>query len=305
MDILDAQVHSPTSTVVTRRDCPPEEARRTVTQAEASPDIAVIEASADAAVAAMDAVGVRSALIQMWRHEVQVFLERYPDRFAGVPFAYMAGPNFPAGAVIAPDELVELAEVPGMVGVRLVAFAGPDTAPVDEHGRALAEGAYDAWFAEAGRLGLAVFVNAPRLAPALHTTLRAHPDTTIVLDHLGLQTYNAGAPRTPQSPDPFGPLDDVLALARYPNLAVKLTGAPSLSLEPYPFADVWPAVHRLLDAFGPERLMWGSDFTRCAGLHDYREAVDFLALTDEVGDAEKEQLFSGTIRSWLDLPPGL
>lgn len=53
--------------------------------------------------------------------------------------------------------------------------------------------------------------------------------------------------------------------ARCPNRrggAAKFCGAPVMSEEPYPFKHVWPFLHQIIDAFRPERLMWGSDFTR-------------------------------------------
>ena len=57
-------------------------------------------------------------------------------------------------------------------------------------------------------------------------------------------------------------LPEVLALAKYPNVAMKATGAPSYSDQPYPFRDIHDNLHRLYDAFGPERWFWGTDITR-------------------------------------------
>jgi hypothetical protein len=54
----------------------------------------------------------------------------------------------------------------------------------------------------------------------------------------------------------------VIALARYPNVAMKATGAPSYSGHAYPFPDIHDNLHRLYDAFGPARFFWGTDITR-------------------------------------------
>ena len=63
-------------------------------------------------------------------------------------------------------------------------------------------------------------------------------DVMIVVDHLGLvQTM-----KPPPPPDPFGDLDSVLALATYPNVVVKVTGACTLSHQPYPFGDLWAPI---------------------------------------------------------------
>ena len=48
--------------------------------------------------------------------------------------------------------------------------------------------------------------------------------------------------------------------------------------------------------------MWGSDYTRVVKLHNYREAVDFIALTDQVTDAERAQICAGTLRRVLKWP---
>ena len=52
------------------------------------------------------------------------------------------------------------------------------------------------------------------------------------------------------------------ALAKHTNVAVKASGMPSLSTEPYPFRDLHPHIRTLVDAFGPRRTFWGTDLTR-------------------------------------------
>ena len=69
-------------------------------------------------------------------------------------------------------------------------------------------------------------------------------------------------------------LDELLALARLPNVAVKATGAPAYSTQPYPFRNLHDPLHRIFDAFGPDRFFWGTDITRmpCS----YRQCVTFF-----------------------------
>ena len=76
-----------------------------------------------------------------------------------------------------------------------------------------------------------------------------------------------------------------------------------MTFDPYPFAEVWPFLHRYVEAFGAERLMWGSDYTRCRGMHTYSEAVNFLRYTDELGESDKEQILGKTLRSILHWNP--
>ena len=72
-----------------------------------------------------------------------------------------------------------------------------------------------------------------------------------------------GQPSGATSPsERWANLPDVLALAKYPNVAMKATGAPSYSDQPYPFRDIHDQLRQLYDAFGPARWFWGTDITR-------------------------------------------
>ena len=55
---------------------------------------------------------------------------------------------------------------------------------------------------------------------------------------------------------------ELLALAKYPNVAVKATGQPGYAEDAYPFRSFHEHLHRCFDAFGPERIFWGTDITR-------------------------------------------
>ena len=248
-----------------------------------------IEASVELALAAMDAVGVHGAVVNGTLDFCRGHVDRCPDRFAAVPFILddQLDPSFAA------DEFVdELAALPGIVGMRM--YIGDEV-----HRRLFVEGRHDRYFSAASRTRLPVFITPHGATSAMHDVFSANPDVTFVVDHLGLYT----PPIIPDGVvDLFGELEEVLSLAQHPNVVVKLTGAPSLASGPYPFSDIWPLVHRFLDGFGVGRLMWGSDLTRCAPLHCYRESVDFLLCSDEVSESDKEMLFSGSVRRWLDWP---
>jgi predicted TIM-barrel fold metal-dependent hydrolase len=99
-------------------------------------------------------------------------------------------------------------------------------------------------------------------------------------------------------------LPDLLALARFGNVAVKCTNAPSLSHEGYPFADLWPHLHAVLAAFGPERTMWGSDITMHLGDVTYAQAVDYVRQSDQLSESEKALVLGRTLRRILRWPGG-
>jgi predicted TIM-barrel fold metal-dependent hydrolase len=55
---------------------------------------------------------------------------------------------------------------------------------------------------------------------------------------------------------------ELLALAKYPNVAVKATGQVGYAEDAYPFRSLHEHLHRCFDAFGPARMFWGTDITR-------------------------------------------
>ena len=95
--------------------------------------------------------------------------------------------------------------------------------------------------------------------------------------------------------DPFERLDTILELAQIKNLGLKLTGAPALSREPYPFRDIWDPVVEIVRTYGADRVAWGSDYTRTAGLHSYRQGVDYLREIPQLAEEEKQLLYAGTV----------
>ena len=251
----------------------------------------VLAASAELAVASMDAVGVAGALMQWWPADTDAYVARHPDRFVGVPYL-----GWPEPEPERPDDyFAELAANPSMVGTRLVIGLPEDGTRV----RQLQEGAFDASLAASQRHELPVFVLAHTVLPTLHETIRKFPSLPFIIDHLGLR-YPSKIQKV--GPEIFDEVPDVLDLAQYPNVALKFTSVPALSMEPYPFNDLWPHLNKIIDAFGVDRLMWGSDFTRVRALHSYREAIDFLLYHDGLSQSDKEMMFAGALREWVKWP---
>ena len=57
-------------------------------------------------------------------------------------------------------------------------------------------------------------------------------------------------------------IPQLLALAKHPNVAVKATGVPHYSSEAYPFPGLHTYLRQVYDAFGPQRMFWGTDITK-------------------------------------------
>ena len=88
-------------------------------------------------------------------------------------------------------------------------------------------------------------------------------------------------------------VDEVLALAQRPNAVIKVSGACTLSKQPYPFADIWDPLARVFDAWGFERCLWGTDWTRAFAVVNYEQAVEPFRLTDRLSESERAMLMGG------------
>lgn len=109
----------------------------------------------------------------------------------------------------------------------------------------------------------------PQFLPALGAMCQKHPRTPVVIDHFA----RIGADGTIRSKD----LDDLCALARHQSVRVKLSAFYALGKKKAPYLDLGPMIRRLLDAFGPERLMWASDCPfQVLGGHHYAESIDLI-----------------------------
>jgi L-fuconolactonase len=147
-------------------------------------------------------------------------------------------------------------------------------------------------FAAAGRHGLPVnFLCWGRLDDGTEV-VRRNPDTVIVIDHLGLLQPNEPPPLA----EPWADLPKLLALAAYPNVRVKISGACTLSREPFPYNDIWDPVLRIIDSFGIDRCMWGTDWTRTSGMLTYEQSVAPFRKTDRLSASDKSKLMGGTLQ---------
>jgi predicted TIM-barrel fold metal-dependent hydrolase len=135
-------------------------------------------------------------------------------------------------------------------------------------------------------------------AGELAAVAQAYPRLRIIVDHLGVPA--AGLSREiggDPGDQPFTSMSQVIELARYDNVYVKVSGAPTASLEPYPFPDLWPHIRLLMNAFGVERLMWGSNFSRTLPDVTYEQGINYLRDSGQLSREEKEWLLGRTATS--------
>jgi predicted TIM-barrel fold metal-dependent hydrolase len=257
-----------------------------------------LRAGVDRAVAAMDAVGVQGAVVDIWPPETRElangvtrydygFVEDARKRFPG-RFAYMArlDPEDPEM-----DELMAMiAATPGAVCVRT------------HDGARMEVGGDGAMLAAAGRHRVPVMIYPARRHQALMRYVSQFDDVLFIVDHCGISVQEGFGGRLPE-PAAFY-IDALLQYASFPNVAVKWSHAPRLSRETYPYRDVIEQLLRMIDAFGVDRLMWGSDYTVTRDHHTYAEALFYLRHTDRLSESDKESLLGGTLRQLLRWPRG-
>jgi predicted TIM-barrel fold metal-dependent hydrolase len=240
-------------------------------------------ASPEAMLALMDEHGVQGALVvapAVYGDDL-----RYSrDAYAAHPQRFRVVGRVDSARADLTEALQELGADPGVVGIRVNLWA---PAAVER----LLAGGDDRLLRGATDAGLRVCVNAPGRFDLLDRIARAFPDLPLIVDHVGL--FHVGM-LDPDYGDTFAGLDGLLKLAAYAQVSVKLTSLPLLSREAYPHADVWPHVHRVIEAFGPQRLMWGSDQTVFD--HDYGETIDVIRATAELGPDDKAQILGTSLR---------
>jgi len=238
----------------------------------------------DEMVAAMDAVGVDGALLvspfSLYRYDASYALKvhaAHPDRFGLIKPVDTSDPRVA-------ETIADWAGTKGTVGIRVMLHQEVSADHADPGiNRALAA---------AARHGIPVnLLCAGRLDQVAGLAAR-NPETVLVMDHLGLkQPFHPPVP-----PEPWADLPKVLELAAHPNIRIKISGACTLSHEPFPYDDIWDPVCRVIDAFGLDRCMWGTDWTRATALLTYEQGVEAFRVTKRLSDSDRAVLMGGTLQ---------
>jgi predicted TIM-barrel fold metal-dependent hydrolase len=239
----------------------------------------------------MDAVGADGALLvspfAMYRYDASYALEVYaahPGRFGVIK---PVDPTDPAVA----ETIADWAATNGTVGIRLMMNPDVSTDPADA--------GLNRVLAAAARHALPVNLMCwGRLEPARLLAAR-NPNTMLVVDHLGLPQ-----PFVPPAPaEPFADLPQLLDLAAHDNIAVKVSGACTLSHEAFPYHDLWDPLWRIFDAFGLDRCLWGTDWTRAVALLTYEQGVEAFRVTDRLSDSDRATLMGATLQRVYNWSP--
>lgn len=256
-------------------------------------------------IAYLDALGVQSVVLFPGGPSPSAdwLAKELPDRFTYVPH-------------VSPDDADLEAVVrdakanPGIAGLRALIGWPLDGSEV----KRLEEGAWDPVFETCQRHQVPVFLFITGWLPFTAGIAQRYPDLPLIVDHLGLRQPPLDQPDDP----PMANLQQLLDLARFPRVNVKLCGLPALSRESFPYKDMNAALRSIVDAFGADRLMWASDTTRFSGRigigrhqnpitlgdyqgkHTYAESLLFVRENEVLTQTEKEAILGGTAQRVLN-----
>lgn len=235
----------------------------------------------DEMVAAMAQVGVDGAIFisafGLYRFDASYAIEvqrAHPNKFAIVK---PVDPDDPAVAEV----IAEWKKIPGAVGIRIML--------PKEAGRDPNDPGLDRILRAAVKYDLPVnmlFWGNVDVGTAL---IDRHPDTRFIIDHLALLQ-----PHVPPAPlQPWADLPKVLELAKRKNAVIKVSGACTLSEQPYPFPDIWDPLARVFDAWGFDRCLWGTDWTRAFAVVNYEQATTPFFKINRLNATERTMLMGG------------
>ncbi len=276
MTIIDAQVHI----------WPPETAERRYITADASKPHRAISLTYSNLLDEMKTAGIDRVILvppswEGYRNDYALeAAQKYPDRFAVMGKVPL---NDPASK----NRIASWLQQPGMLGFR-ISFRHSGTHSF------LDDGTADWFWADCERYDIPVMIFAPFAVAKIGAIAERHPGLRVIVDHMGLNVQWKGKD--------LGPGIDVLVnFARMKNVGVKASCLPCYVAEPYPFPTLHPQIRRVVDAFGPQRIFWGTDLSQmpCS----YRQAVTlFTEELDFLSAQDKEWIMGRALANWLRWP---
>jgi L-fuconolactonase len=215
-------------------------------------------------------------------------IERHPQRLYGVGIV----PVFRTDPTGTADCLERLVGHDRVIGVRLHAIDPPLGVPDDDRESAtwLTADHLDPFYRRVIAEDSAVFVLAtPDQLSAVVDLASTWPELSIVVDHMA----------APEPVDPAtGPWTTLQRLAERPNVAVKVSSIPRASREGWPYRDCHDHLRSLLEWFGPERLMRGSDYPWMDQWASYEECLSWLDAVECCSRRDRVALSSRTFEEW-------
>jgi predicted TIM-barrel fold metal-dependent hydrolase len=204
---------------------------------------------------------------------------RYPNRFAVMGRIPLDDPK---SAALLP----RWKDQPGMLGVR-VTFLGKAVAWLDD-------GTANWFWPAAEKAQLPVMFLAFGQVNRFGPIAERHPGLPLIIDHMGVNLAIAKEGRTAEV------IGQAVALAKYPNVSIKMSNLVNASLEPYPFRDLNDHLKRVFDAYGPRRCHWGTDLTAGYARATWSQRVaHFTGELKFMSESDKDWVMGRSIREKL------
>lgn len=181
-------------------------------------------------------------------------------------------------------DLVGWRDTPSMLGLRISCFADPLLT-------LLLDDKLDFLWSAAEDNEIPVMLYAPEQFRKVARIATRYPGLRLIVDHLGLLPFRTYS-------DLSSAVSNLEPLAHYPNVAVKASSLPSSVPGPYPYRVAHEPLKRVVHAFGPGRVFWGSDLTRLPCT--YRQCVTMF--TEELTfltDDDRRLIMGRALCHWL------
>lgn len=232
----------------------------------------------------MEAASVQRAVIvpPSWegeRNDLAIAAaQAHPDRFAVMGRFNPEEPDARTAIKTWKDQ-------PGMLGMRFAFHL-----PVLQ--QPLLDGKFDWLWSAAEQQGIPLMILVRQsMIGHIDRIAERHPGLRIVMDHMAVTAGQS-------EEEAFRDFDKLLSIAKRPNVAVKATALPSYIEDEYPFRKIQKHVRRVYDAFGPQRLFWGSDVTRSKV--PYRQHIDmWLQDAPWLKEEDKAWVIGKGVCEWL------
>jgi predicted TIM-barrel fold metal-dependent hydrolase len=187
------------------------------------------------------------------------------------------------------EQLPNWRQQPGMLGLRFH-FARP------EYEEPLRNRSYRWIWSLAEAYQLPVMMNVtPEQIALVEDIARAHPKLKLTLDHMVVHFGK-------KDEEAFCDLPKVLRLARFDNVAVKASSLPSYTCDPYPYRRLHGYVRQAYEAFGPERVFWGTDYSKIPCSYSQAVAM-FVEEMDWLSNRDKDLMMGQALCAWIGWPP--
>ena len=241
--------------------------------------------SAAEAIKMMDEAGVAAAVIHppSWDPGSQdlaiAAVQDYPGRFA------IMG-TLPLDDPASRGRIATWREQPGMLGLRYVFLHEPER-------RMMHDGELDWLWQAAQDASVPIAMLATDSLSDIANVAQRYPGLKIIVDHLG----GRGGLTTLKDAEAMAHMPELIALAKFPSVAIKATGAPGYSGEPYPFPKMQTYLHQIYDAFGPDRMFWGTDISKMPCT--WRQCVTMF--TDELpwlNETDRRLIMGDALCNW-------